>query len=93
MFTGMGFEVYFFFASLMLCSIIFIWFLTPETKGIPFKSMDRLFSKELVSQRAQKIVMQEFAEGEESFRSNVEGSGLGFGKDEFEETKGHVEVV
>ncbi|EPE24951.1 MFS general substrate transporter [Glarea lozoyensis ATCC 20868] len=93
MFTGMGYGVYFFFASLMLCSIVFVWFLIPETKGIPLESMDRLFSKDLPQRRAHKIVMAELAEDEESFRRNVEGSGLGLEKDEFGEKKAHVEVV
>jgi hypothetical protein len=93
MFTGMGYGVYFFFASLMLCSIVFVWFLIPETKGIPLESMDRLFSKELSPRRAHKIVMAELAEDEESFRKNVEGSGLGLEKDELGEKKAHVEVV
>jgi hypothetical protein len=93
MFTGMGFGVYLFFASLMLCSIVFVWFLLPETKGIPLESMDRLFSKKLVPRRAHKIVMQELVEDEESFRKNVEGSGLGLDKDEMGEKKVHVEVV
>jgi MFS family permease len=47
MFTAMGYGVYFFFASLMILSILFVFFSLPETKGIPLESMDRLFSKEL----------------------------------------------
>jgi hypothetical protein len=55
MFTKMGYGVYFFFAALMLCSVVFVWFLIPETKGIPLESMDRLF--ELPVRKAHKIVM------------------------------------
>jgi hypothetical protein len=93
MFTSMGYGVYFFFASLMILSIIFVFFLLPETKGIPLESMDRLFSKELQPRKAHKIVMKELHDDEEIFRKNVEGSGLGLGKDELGEKSAHVEVV
>ncbi|KAJ8110858.1 hypothetical protein OPT61_g6404 [Boeremia exigua] len=43
MFLKMGYGVYFFFASLMILSIPFIFFLIPETKGIPLERMDELF--------------------------------------------------
>lgn len=33
MFLTMGYGVYFFFASLMILSVVFVWFLIPETKG------------------------------------------------------------
>lgn len=33
MFTAMGFGVYMFFASLMLCAFVYVFFLVPETKG------------------------------------------------------------
>lgn len=35
-FASMGYGFFFLFASLMICSIIFIWFLLPETKGVSF---------------------------------------------------------
>ena len=90
MFEAMGFDVYFFFASLMLCSIVFVWFFLPETKGIPLESMDRLFAKELSARRAHGVVLAELRADEEEFRANAEGSGLGI-KEEF---KGdHVEKV
>jgi len=93
MFTAMGFGVYFFFASLMICSILFVFFLLPETKGIPLESMDRLFSKDLKPWRAHRIVMRELHEDEEIFRRNVEGSGIGLGKDELREKAQQVEIV
>jgi hypothetical protein len=43
MFSTMGYGVYMFFASLMLLSIPFVFFLIPETKGIPLERMDDLF--------------------------------------------------
>jgi len=93
MFTAMGYGVYFFFASLMMCSIIFVFFLLPETKGIPLESMDRLFSKDLKPWEAHKIVMRELHEDEEIFRHNIEGSGIGLGKEELGEKREHVEMV
>ncbi|QSZ32266.1 hypothetical protein DSL72_001840 [Monilinia vaccinii-corymbosi] len=92
MFQAMGYGVFMFFASLMLCSIVFVFFLVPETKSIPLESMDRLFSRELKARHAHRIVMQELTADEEAFRRNVEGSGLGLDKDG-NERGAHVEVV
>ena len=60
MFLKMEYGVYFFFASLMILSIIFIWFLVPETKSIPLEEMDRLFEIKPVH-NANKILMAELA--------------------------------
>jgi hypothetical protein len=75
--------VYFFFASLMICSTAFVFFLMPETKGVPLESMDRLFANEfrLHPRKAQKIVMAELREEEEGFRHNVDGAELHIGKE------------
>jgi len=43
MFLKMDYGVYMFFACLMLLSIPFVFFLIPETKGIPLERMDELF--------------------------------------------------
>lgn len=91
MFTAMGYGVYFFFASLMLCSIVFVFFLLPETKGVPLESMDRLFGKDLKARSAHKIVMRELREDEEQFRLNVEGSGIGLEKEDMGEKAAHIE--
>jgi len=81
MFTAMGYGVYFFFASLMILSAIFVFFLLPETKGVPLESMDRLFSSGLNTRTAQKVVMAELLADEEHFRHNVEGSDFGLTKE------------
>jgi sugar porter (SP) family MFS transporter len=83
MFSHMGYGVYFFFASLMICSTAFVFFLMPETKGVPLESMDRLFANEfrLHPRKAQKIVMAELREEEEGFRHNVDGAELHIGKE------------
>lgn len=60
MFLKMGYGVYFFFASLMLLSIIFVYFLIPETKSIPLEHMDRLFEIKPVS-RANKVLMDQLS--------------------------------
>lgn len=64
----MGYGVYFLFASLMIFSVIFVWFLIPETKGIPLESMDRLF---LVKppRKAHGVVVLELKAQEEEFRA------------------------
>ncbi|KAL4949571.1 general substrate transporter [Aspergillus filifer] len=79
MFTSMGYGVYFFFASLMICSIVFVYFLIPETKGIPLESMEALFDKKPVW-RAHGMVIKELRESEEAFRNEVEEQGGDFGK-------------
>ncbi|KAF2196206.1 general substrate transporter [Delitschia confertaspora ATCC 74209] len=75
MFLKMGYGVYFFFASLMVLSIPFVYFLVPETKGLPLEAMDRLFEVKPVP-RANGIVMQELREQEEEFRHDTEGAEL-----------------
>lgn len=93
MFTAMGYGVYLLFASLMMCSIVFVWFLLPETKGVPLESMDRLFSKELPPRKAHAIVMREMEVDGEDFRKNIKGSGLDLNKEEMGEKAAHVEAV
>jgi hypothetical protein len=43
MFLTMSYGVYMFFACLMLLSIPYVYFLIPETKGVPLERMDELF--------------------------------------------------
>ncbi|KAI8947866.1 quinate permease [Xylaria longipes] len=57
LFNALGYAVYFFFASLMALSIIFVLFLIPETKGIPLEAMDRLFEERPVW-RAHENIME-----------------------------------
>ena len=71
MFTKMGYGVYFFFASLMILSVFFVFFLIPETKGIPLENMDMLFD-EKPTWRAHGKVISKLREDEERFRHDVE---------------------
>ncbi|KAH0438356.1 quinate permease [Colletotrichum kahawae] len=68
MFDAWGYGVYFFFASLMILSAVFVFFLLPETKAVPLETMDRLFKVKPVW-RANKTIMDELAE-DQSFRQN-----------------------
>lgn len=68
MFTAMGYGVYLFFASLMICASIYVFFLVPETKGIPLESMDKLFSKDIPARKAHKIVLADVREADREFR-------------------------
>jgi hypothetical protein len=81
-----GSGVYFFFASMMILSIPFVYFLMPETKGIPLESMDRLFEIRPV-RKAHRQVHEEDAAREEEFRHDAEGAGLDVAKQKLE----HVE--
>jgi sugar porter (SP) family MFS transporter len=75
MFLTMKYGVYFFFASLMLLSVPFVYFLIPETKSVPLEAMGRLFEVKPV-RKANKIVMEELKVRDEEFRHDVEGSGF-----------------
>lgn len=89
MFATMRYGVYFFFASLMLSSILFTFFLIPETKGIPLESMDRLFDGRLPARKAHKVVMADVRAEEEALRENLEGADISVSK----EKASHVENV
>ena len=65
---------------MMVASVPFVYFLIPETKGIPLESMDRLFEIRPV-RHAHEKVMAEYVEREEEFRHDVEGAGLSVEKD------------
>jgi hypothetical protein len=75
MFAQMEYGVYFFFASLMILSSIFVYFLIPETKGIPLESMDDLFKTKPVW-RAHGAMLVTLREEEERFRREMEESGV-----------------
>jgi hypothetical protein len=66
----MGYGVYFFFASLMVMSAAFVFFLLPETKGLPLETMDRLFQVKPVW-KAHPQIMEELRLQEEEFRNNA----------------------
>lgn len=68
MFASMGYGVYLFFASLMICAAIFVFFLVPETKGIPLEAMDRLFSNQFPKRKAHAIVLAEVRAADREFR-------------------------
>lgn len=70
MFAAMGYGVYFFFAALMIVSFIFVFFLVPETKGVPLEAMDKLFETKPVWD-ANEVIMRELHDQEEEFRRNM----------------------
>lgn len=57
----------------MILSIFFVFFLIPETKGIPLESMDQLFQQKPVWHAHDRIVAQ-LREEEEQFRHEIEES-------------------
>ena len=68
MFDTMDYGVTSFFASLMICLVIFVYFLLPETNGFPLEAMDRLFSRSLPAREPHKIVLAELRMDDEQFR-------------------------
>ncbi|KAK7961808.1 uncharacterized protein PG986_002633 [Apiospora aurea] len=83
MFLKMGYGVYFFFASLMILSVVFTLFLVPETKAIPLEHMDRLFAIRPV-RKANDVIMEELRLEDEEFRHAVEGVDLSERKEKVE---------
>lgn len=71
MFASMHFGVWFFFASLQLLSIPYIYLLLPETKSVPLEQMDMLFDKNLKPWNAHRTVMQNLHDLNEEFRGEV----------------------
>jgi hypothetical protein len=59
MFTSMGYGVYLFFATLMIISAPYVYFLVPETKGVPLEDMDKLFGKDVKPWTAHKKIMHD----------------------------------
>jgi len=88
MFNAWGYGVYFFFASLMLISVVFVFFCVPETKSLPLEAMDRLF-KIKPTWRANAILMEELRLDEQNFRRNADGVGLEVEKVETEQVESH----
>lgn len=91
MFLTMGSGVYFFFASLMLGSIVFVYFLIPETKAIPLEAMDKLFMVKPV-RKANKTVMAELRVEEEQFRRASGGQELKLAQEKVLEIENAGEV-
>ncbi|KAI5958458.1 uncharacterized protein KGF55_005801 [Candida pseudojiufengensis] len=70
MIQTMEYGIYFFFASVALISVPFVYFLLPETKGLPLESMDKLF-KIYPVRKAHKIVLNSSRlQNEEIFHDN-----------------------
>jgi hypothetical protein len=65
---------------MMICSIVFVFFLLPETKGIPLESMDRLFEVKPVW-KANNIILEEDRLRDEEFRHDAEVVGVDIAKD------------
>ena len=70
----------------MILSIPFVYFLVPETKGIPLENMDRLFSIKPVW-KAHGTVLTEIRKNEEEFRHDAEVAGLSAEKSLFETSR------
>jgi hypothetical protein len=72
MFAAMSYGVYLFFASLMICGFIFVYFLIPETKNMPLECIDRLFDRKLKARQAHAIVWEEEMQEEQALRVGLE---------------------
>ena len=50
MYTSMGWGVYVFFATCLVCASIYAWFFIHDTKGLRIDEMDKLFGFERTSE-------------------------------------------
>ena len=75
----------------MILSIPFVFFLIPETKGIPLESMDRLFAVRPI-RKAHATIHAEDAEKEELFRQDAEGAGLSIAKEKLSHIEKPMDV-
>lgn len=57
MIDSMSFGIYFFFASVAVLTVPFVYYLVPETKGVPLEDMDQLFARGLPAKDAHSFVM------------------------------------
>lgn len=90
---GNAYGVFAFFASLMLCSVVFVYFLMPETKGIPLEAMDRLFDRSLKPRNAHAVVLSELRKEDEVFRRDslaAKGGSNDAGYEELEKSGNNV---
>ncbi|OBA23226.1 hypothetical protein METBIDRAFT_33941 [Metschnikowia bicuspidata var. bicuspidata NRRL YB-4993] len=74
MIDEMKYGIYFFFASLAVLSVPFVFFCIPETKGIALEDMDKLFDRTIPARKAHHYVMS--GAREDSLRAMVEHKGL-----------------
>lgn len=72
MFRNMGYGVFFFFAALQIVSVVYIYFMLPETKSVPLEQMDLLFSDKLKPWKAHATVMEQLRELDVEFRDTLE---------------------
>ena len=54
MYTSMGWGVYVFFATCLICASIYAWFFIHDTKGLRMDEMDKLFGFERTEQYADR---------------------------------------
>ncbi|KAK7202823.1 general substrate transporter [Myxozyma melibiosi] len=83
MFSAMGadgFGVYFLFASLSTVGFFYVFFLVPETKGIPLEMVDGLFTKGVPAWSAHEHVLEQLAEVRNEFHVSPEEKAAGIGE-------------
>lgn len=73
MIRTMDYGIYFFFASLAVLSIPFVYFCIPETKGIALEDMDSLFNKHIPPRLAHSIVLKDARRGAEALMKEHHG--------------------
>jgi hypothetical protein len=71
MLLAMGYGVYFFFASTMILSMVFVYFLVPETSNISLEAVDRVFDIWPVH-KANATVLAEIRNETEALRHDME---------------------
>lgn len=66
MYTSMGYGVYIFFATALICASIYAFFFIPETKGLRIDQMDALFGFTKLENATLAAKESEFSENKEN---------------------------
>ena len=65
MYTSMGYGVYIFFASCLICASVYAFFFIPETKGLRIDQMDHLFGFTKLENASMAAKQEGYAETKE----------------------------
>lgn len=70
-----GYGVYFLFASMSAVGVLYVFFLVPETKGIPLEMVDTLFTKGIPAWKAREYTLKQVQSLRQDFQEESKGIG------------------
>ena len=72
MLSNITYGTYWFFAACTTLSVPFVWFMLPETKGLPLEEVDLLFEKRIFSLRSPRSSFRQEASDQKAAVEQVE---------------------